>query len=289
MHAISYNLGLTDCPESANFGNLIYFYLYKHYVVMKKIYYTLFICLSVMCLACNNKRAAEVEVERGEVAEADSVETGSVEEKVVDIPLNERFNHHLVYDLSTYTKGDYIFICKEGYAPCNEAVTVLDKQGRMLAVAGSASESQYFGNFIRYLYDEDGKHIGFARKGECDYPENMETFFGSAHFDMLYYDICVRKPDDAGLVRYMFKYNDAGILKGIYDPIKGYALNAPEGAYIQWRIEEGANFWISDLNGANYYLLFFIMPLGQGFIGNSLCYDVYDGYLPYDYEGDEGQ
>ena len=257
---------------------------------MKKIYFVLLIYLSLICWSCGNKQSAEVTAEEQVVTEVVAEE---VNDGVADIPYNKRYNHHNALEIKTYTIGDYIFTYRYSYMIGNEAVTVLDKQGKMIAIAGSASQSVNFDNFIRYLYDEDGNHIGFARIGDCDYPENLETFNkpyeDCGHFDMLYYNVCVRKPDDAGLERYMFRYDDAGVLKGIYDPINGYALNAPEGAYIKWRIEEGASFWESDLRGAEYYLLFFIMPLGEGFYGNSLCYDVYDGYLPYDYEGDSGQ
>lgn len=261
---------------------------------MKKIYFVF--VLLVFCAGCGGKRTAENVVVQEMVEEqpdVEVVEQVKVDDGIADIPLNERHNNHNSFKIETFTISDYIFIYQYSYKIGNEAITVLDKQGKMIAIAASAQQTVQFSNFIRYLYDDEGNHIGFARIGDTHYPENIKTFNmpykDCGHFDYLYYDVCVRKPDDVGLQRYIFRYDDTGVLKGIYDPIHGYVLNAPEGAHIKWRIEKGASFWESDLRGGEYYLMFYIMPIGKDLYGNSICYDVYEGYEPYDYEGDDGQ
>lgn len=258
---------------------------------MKNIYFVALIILSMLCYGCGNKNSTEVIIEHEEVEEV-NVAT-EIDDGIADIPENERPNGHKTFDIQSFSINDYIFLYKYCYIIDNEQITVLDKQGKLIAVAASAQQVASFNNFIRYIYDKNGNHIGFARIWNTYYPEQMETFNkpyeGCDYFDYLYYDVCVRNYDDPELIRYMFRYDDDGLLKEVYDPIHELSLKAPDGAHIRWRIEECARFWESDLAGGKYYLMFYVMPIGENFYRNSLCYDVYEGYKPYDYEGDDGQ
>lgn len=265
---------------------------------MKKIYFVAVLVLSTLCAGCGAKSTVENVVEQEVIEEQPEVVVvgqEEVDDGIADIPLNERPNNHNSFKIETFTIGDYIFIYKSSYMMFgNDAITVLDKHGKLIALAANCQQENSYDDFIRFLYDEGGNHIGFAQiNDEVVYPENLEVFNkpyeGCDRFDNLYYDVCVREPDDAGLIRYMFRYEDSGGMTSICDPIYGIGLHAPKGANIRWRIEEGASFWESDLRGGKYYLMFYIMPIDSNFSGNSLCYDVYEGYEPYDYVGDDGQ
>lgn len=262
---------------------------------MKKIYFVAVFVLLVLCAGCGGKSPAENVIEQEVIDEHSVVVVDDVaDDGIADIPLNEHHNNHNSFEIETFTIGDYIFIYKYSYVIGNDAITVLDKQGKLIAIAANSQQEGSYNDFIRYIYDDNGNHIGLARiNDDAYYPENLEIFNkpyeGCGHFDYFYYNVCVRKPDDAGLVRYMFRYDDNGLLNEVYDPIYEISLKAPKGAHIRWRIEESASFWESDLRGGEYYLMFYIMPIDSNFYGNSLCYDVYEGYTPYDYENDLGQ
>ena len=265
---------------------------------MKKIDLIVVLVLSVLCAGCGSERSAENVIEQetiDEQPEIVEVEEEAVDDRIANIPRNERHNNHNSFKIETFTIGDYIFIYKSTYMMCNnDAITVLDKHGKLIALAANCQQENSYDDFIRFLYDENGNHIGFAQiSSGAVYPENLEVFNkpyeGCDRFDSFYYDICVRESDDAGLVRYMFQYEDSGKITSVCDPIYGIGLHAPKGAHIRWRIEEGASFWESDLRGGKYYLMFYIIPMGKDLYGNSICYDVYKGYEPYDYEGDDGQ
>lgn len=264
---------------------------------MKKIYFVVVVLL-VLCAGCGGRRTAEnvvVQETIDEQPEVVVVEQEDVDDGIADIPKNERHNNHNSLKIETFTIGDYIFIYKSTYMMWdNDAITVLDKQGKLIALAANCQQENSYDDFIRFLYDENGNHIGFAQiNGGAVYPENLEIFNkpyeGCDRFNYLYYDVCVREPDNAGLIRYMFQYEDSGKMTSVCDPIYGIGLHAPKGAHIRWRIEKGASFWKSDLRGGKYYLMFYIMPIDEELYGNSMCYDVYEGYEPYDYDGDDGQ
>ena len=259
---------------------------------MKNIYFIGLIILSILCYGCGNKTSTEVTAaqEKTEVVEM----AAGIDDNTVNIPYNKRHNNRNTFIIKTYVLNDYIFLYRYCYKLDNVQVTVMDKDGKLLALAGNAQQSPHLDNFIRYLYDKDGNHIGFARRASGHhYPENIDRFNLSCpygeYIDYLYYDICVRKYDDRDLVRYMFLYDTEGVLRGIYDPIFVYTLSAPNGTYVNWRVEEGVSFWESDIRGGKYYLMFYIMPIGVNFEGNNFIYDVYDGYSTFDYEGDDGQ
>ncbi len=76
------------------------------------------------------------------------------------------------YTIEKVSSDDYVEIYKTnlghiirdtiGKGPSNERVDITDSKGNPLAVAGKASECEYY-EFVKYLYNDQGKLTGFIR------------------------------------------------------------------------------------------------------------------------------
>ena len=180
--------------------------------------------------------------------------------------------------------NNYVFVDTMGRAPMNEQVTVYDKQGRLLAVAARPSEDTYF-RYFKYLYDRKGNHIGFStlKEDPLDYPFastsalpfNDQTYA----INSLYHDLVERKYNDSHVERYKFVWDAQGNIIRVYDPITHKKLDVSEGKRMVYRIEEGKYFWMSDLQGGDYYLMFYIVSNDSTQVSSDTM--VYEGYEPY--------
>lgn len=185
---------------------------------------------------------------------------------------------------SVYRLNDCLFVDMVGSAPQNEQITVYDKHGRLLAMAARASELTYF-EYFKYLYDSKGKHIGFStlREEPEDYPFMTDSVlpFNEREYDVncLYYDIIERKYNDRYVERYHFVWDDQGNMVKVYDPVTGKKLVAPSGKKLKYKLEEGGDFWTSDIRGGDYYLKFYLVPIDSAEVNTDTI--VYEGYEPY--------
>lgn len=183
----------------------------------------------------------------------------------------------------SYNLKDCLFEHMVGSAPQNEQITVYDKQRRLLAMAAKPSEMTYFGYF-KYLYDHKGKHIGFStlREEPEDYPFMTDSVipFNEREYDVncLYYDIIERKYNDRYVERYHFVWDGQGNLVKVYDPVTGKKLVAPSGKKLKYKLEEGENFWTSDIRGGDYHLMFYIIPMDSTEADSDAI--VYERYEP---------
>lgn len=184
----------------------------------------------------------------------------------------------------TYKLKDYLFEHMIGLAPQNEQITAYDKLGRLLAMAAKPSEMTYFGYF-KYLYDHKGNHIGFStlREEPEDYPFMTDTVlpFNDHTYDVnsLYYDLVERKHDDRYVERYHFMWDGQGNIIKVYDPITDKKLVAPSGKKLEYKLEEGEDFWVSDIRGGDYHLKFYLIPIDSTEVNTDTI--VYEGYEPY--------
>jgi|GEM_PF-3354764 len=185
---------------------------------------------------------------------------------------------------SVYRLNDCLFVDMVGSAPQNEQITVYDKHGRLLAMAAKASELTYF-EYFKYLYDSKGKHVGFSTLWEeaDDYPFMTDSVlpFNDREYDVncLYYDIVERKHDDRYVERYHFVWDGQGNMVKVYDPVTGKKLVAPSGKKLKYKLEEGGDFWASDIRGGDYHLMFYLVPIDSAEVNTDTI--VYEGYEPY--------
>ena len=186
--------------------------------------------------------------------------------------------------METYKLKDCLFEHIVGSAPQNEQITVYDKQGRLLAMAAKPSELTYF-SYFKYLYDHKGNHIGFStlREEPEDYPFMTDSVlpFNGREYDVnsLYYDLVERKHNDRYVERYHFVWDDQGNMTKVYDPVTGKKFVAPSGKKLVCRLEEGEEFWTSDIRGGDYHLMFYLVPMDSTEANSDTT--VYEGYEPY--------
>ena len=137
-----------------------------------------------------------------------------------------------------------MFIETTGTAPLNSAVDVIDKHGKLLAQGACCSERTIF-NFIRYLYDDNGRIKGlihFSGDTEKDYGEKQEIeLFRKQVFD----DNWNREEYS----RYNFEYDNKGHIVRINDPITHDHIQAPANHKIEFKVIPNSLFWSSDLDG----------------------------------------
>ena len=186
--------------------------------------------------------------------------------------------------MKTYKLKDYLFEHMVGSAPQNEQIKVYDKHGRLLAMAARASELTYF-EYFKYLYDSKGKHVGFSTLWEeaDDYPFMTDSVlpFNDREYDVncLYYDIVERKHNDRYVERYHFVWDGQGNMVKVYDPVTGKKLVAPSGKKLKYKLEEGGDFWASDIRGGDYHLMFYLVPIDSAEVNTDTI--VFEGYEPY--------
>ena len=211
---------------------------------------------------------------------------GKVELDTVKVDTVKRVN--VMFDAPipacTINLKGYVFVDTVGLSPMNEQVTVYDKRGRLLALAARSSEASDF-QYFKYHYDRKGKHTGFSTLSEyaCDYPFLEDSILPfndySAEINCLYYDLVKRKYSDTLLTRYKFAWDAQGNMIKVYDPITNKKLDVPEGKRLFFRVEESRCFWTSDLHGADYHLMFYMVSSDSTDVASDTI--VYDGYEPF--------
>ena len=129
-----------------------------------------------------------------------------------------------------------MFIETTGTAPLNSAVDVIDKHGKLLAQGACCSERTIF-NFIRYLYDDNGRIKGlihFSGDTEKDYGEKQKIeLFRKQVFD----DNWNREEYS----RYNFEYDNKGHIVRINDPITHDHIQAPANHKIEFKVIQPVN------------------------------------------------
>ena len=112
-------------------------------------------------------------------------------------------------------------------------------------------------NFIRYLYDDNGRIKGlihFSGDTEKDYGEKQEIeLFRKQVFD----DNWNREEYS----RYNFEYDNKGHIVRINDPITHDHIQAPANHKIEFKVIPNSLFWSSDLDGGVYLLDINIVPI----------------------------
>lgn len=211
---------------------------------------------------------------------------GKVELDTVKVDTVKRVN--VVFDAPipacTINLKGYVFVDTVGLSPMNEQVTVYDKRGRLLALAARSSEATEF-QYFKYHYDRKGKHTGFSTLSgfACDYPFIEDSILPfndySEEINCLYYNLVKRKYSDSLLTRYKFAWDAQGNMIKVYDPITNKKLDVPEGKRLLYRIEESRCFWTSDLHGADYHLMFYMVSNDSTDVASDTI--VYDGYEPF--------
>ena len=172
-----------------------------------------------------------------------------------------------------------------GYGPCNEKVVVRDAQGRIIVLAGKASECSFF-NAVKYIYSEDGALAGFvifggdAVFGFEELP--LEYKYSDSIMDARYYrwpyecfqeteipysisaevvDLALTTNYDAPYyLRFYFERKEDGQIVSVYDPKCHLRYDAPWDGYIEYIVKE-CIYGGSDIDCVNIKLLFLTRPI----------------------------
>ena len=191
------------------------------------------------------------------------------------------------YTIKQVSTGDHVEVLKTnlghvirdtvGLGPVNERIDITDSKGRPLAVAGKASEVGGF-CFVKYLYDAKGEVKGFIRfpfneaeLGSYDAMEGMDAFMkqfddGTYNEDslddreVLFDQLFARSNDEPYFERFYLKRDSAGRIIKVFDPVLHKSITADEDWHIEYRVEEDANFWESDLEGGLVWVTFCFKP-----------------------------
>lgn len=172
-----------------------------------------------------------------------------------------------------------------GYGPCNEKVVVRDAQGRIIVVAGRASECSFF-HALKYIYSEDGDLTGFVTfGGDADFgfvEPPLEYKYSVPILDARYYrwpyecfqetenpysisvevvDLALTTNYDAPYyLRFYFDRNEDGQIVSVYDPKYHLRYKAPYNGYIEYIVKETI-FGGSDIECDKIKLLFLTRPI----------------------------
>lgn len=180
-----------------------------------------------------------------------------------------------------------------GRGPMNEKVIVRDAKGRVLVVAGRASEGLHH-SAVKYVYDKDDNVEAIIIFPPCCY--NMASFTNYSYLtDTTYsvrdvdssidnrYDrwtnevlgedypniICAPDVVDLAITkdynkpyyaRLFFKRNADGQITQVYDPILDIYYSVEEGEYLEYHVEEEEDFWINDIIGGGLVVYFVRKP-----------------------------
>ncbi len=175
-----------------------------------------------------------------------------------------------------------------GAAPMNGRIVIKDNQDRMVAYAGTASESGEY-NFVKYLWGNDGRLVGLLRYpvdndeyhermnredvGNIDRSLGIESFpVGEEHLFRLVYDSDWK---DEQFTRFMFVYDSKGKIVKVYDPMSDKSIVAPAGGHIEFHVSEAADFWESCLDGGHVALSFEVIPNDESKQEGRLYYNGY--------------
>lgn len=155
-----------------------------------------------------------------------------------------------------------------GDGPMNEKMTIHDKDGRVLAVAGCASEWGCM-VVVRFLYDEDGSVKGLLRStadseddGVADHNEVLRHVFEKGE-------------DDEVFETFLFQ-KENGIITKVFSPATKDSIKAPEWCHIEYAVKESGTFWGSDIQGGELIPQFCVVPNKEK---GDYTIDVYNGYL----------
>ena len=185
-------------------------------------------------------------------------------DKVVDYGVEWNLDSGMtVYELNNgCTVRDSI-----GDAPLNEKMTIHDKDGRVLAVAGCASEWGCM-VVVRYLYDEDGSVKGLLRS-VAETEENDEA----NHNEVLRH-VFEKGEDDEVFETFLFQ-KENGLIRKVYSPTAKDSIKAPEWCHIEYAVKESGIFWVNDIQGGEIIPQFCVVPNEEK---GDYAIDVYNGY-----------
>ncbi len=180
------------------------------------------------------------------------------------------------YTIKQVSTGDHVEVLKTNLGHVIR-IDITDSKGRPLAVAGKASEVEFF-CFVKYLYDAKGEVTGFIRfpfnEAEIDsYDaiEGAEAFLkqfddGTYNEDslddreVLFDQLFARSNDEPYFERFYLKRDSAGRIIKVFDPVLHKSITADEDWHIEYSVEEDANFWESDLEGGLVWVTFTFKP-----------------------------
>ncbi len=154
-----------------------------------------------------------------------------------------------------------------GDGPMNEEMTVHDKDGRVLALAGCASEWGCM-VVVRFLYDEDGSVRGLIRSTadseDDDEPDQNEVL---RH-------VFEKSEDDKEFETFLFQ-KENGLIRKVYSPAAKDSIKAPEWCHIEYAVKESGIFWVNDIQGGEIIPQFCVVPNKKE---REYAIDVYNGY-----------
>jgi len=154
-----------------------------------------------------------------------------------------------------------------GDAPMNEKMTVHDKDGRLLAIAGCASEWGCM-VVVRYLYDEDGSVRGLLRS-TAESEDDDET----NHNEVLRH-VFEKGEDDEVFEAFLFQ-KENGFIRKVFSPATNDSIKAPEWCHIEYAVKESGIFWVNDIQGGEIIPQFCVVPNEEK---GDYAIDVYNGY-----------
>lgn len=118
--------------------------------------------------------------------------------------------------------------------------------------------------FIRFPFNE-------AEIDSYDAMEGMDVFMkqfddGTYNEDspddreVLFDQLFARSNDEPYFERFYLKRDSAGRIIKVFDPVLHKSITADEDWHIEYRVEEDANFWESDLEGGLVWVTFCFKP-----------------------------
>ena len=177
-------------------------------------------------------------------------------------------NWYLGSGLSVYELNNGCMVRDSiGDAPMNEKMTVMDKNGRVLAVAGCASEWGCM-VVVRFLYDENGNVRGLQRS-TADSEDDDET-----DYNEVLRHVFEKGEDDDVFESFLFQ-KENGLIRKVYNPATNDSIQAPEWCHIEYSVRESGIFWVNDIQGGELIPLFCVVPNKKE---GDCAIDVYNGY-----------
>ena len=78
--------------------------------------------------------------------------------------------------------------------------------------------------------------------------------------EVLFDQLFARSNDEPYFERFYLKRDSAGRIIKVFDPVLHKSITADEDWHIEYRVEEDANFWESDLDGGLVWVTFCFKP-----------------------------
>lgn len=154
-----------------------------------------------------------------------------------------------------------------GDAPMNEKMTIMEKDGRVLAVAGCASEWGCM-VVVRFLFDENGNVKGLQRS-VADNEDDDEAYHNEALCHVF-----EKSEDDEVFETYLF-HKENGLITKVYSRATNDSIKAPEWCHINYAVKESGAFWSSDIQGGEVIPQFCVVPNEDK---GDYTIDVFNGY-----------